>query len=192
MRKDLGVYPAVFPMPVLMIATYCEDGSVDVMNAAWGTVCSMDKVALCISGHQTNKNIDRTKAFTVAIADAAHMAEADFFGIASAEKMKDKFARTGLTAVKSNWVNAPVIEEFPLTMECEYVETVNTEGVQCVVGRIINVTAHDYVLNERGKVDATKLDAILFDQFGNKYFRIGEEAGGAWKAGVPLMKGEQA
>ena len=183
MRKDLGVFPAVFPMPVLMIATYGEDGTVDLMNAAWGTACGMDKVALCIYGHETNKNIDRTKAFTVAIADAAHMAEADYFGIASAGKVKDKFARTGLTATKSAWVNAPVIEEFPVTMECEYVETVNTEGVTCVVGRIVNVTAREEVLNERGKIDASKLDAILFDQFGNKYFRIGEEAGGAWKAG---------
>lgn len=188
MRKDLGVFPAVFPMPVLMIATYGEDGTVDVMNAAWGTACGMDKVALCISGHQTNRNILRTKAFTVAIADAAHTAEADFFGIASAEKMKDKFARTGMTATKSKWVDAPIVEEFPITMECEYVETVNTEGVQCVVGRIVNVTAKEEVLDAKGKVDASKLDAILFDQFGRKYFRIGEETGGAWKAGVPLMK----
>ncbi len=188
MRKDLGVFPAVFPMPVLMIATYGEDGTVDVMNAAWGTACGMDKVALCIYGHETNKNIDRTKAFTVAVADAAHMAEADFFGIASAGKMKDKFERTGLTATRSKWVNAPVIEEFPITMECEYVETVNTEGVRCVVGRIVNVTAREDVLDEKGKVDASKLDAILFDQFGRKYFKIGEEAGGAWKAGLPLMK----
>ena len=187
MRKDLGVFPGVFPMPVLMIATYGEDGTVDVMNAAWGTACGMDKVALCIYGHETNKNIDRTKAFTVAVADAKHVAEADYFGIVSGGKVKDKFARTGLTATPSKWVNAPVIEEFPLTMECEYVETVNTEGVQCVVGRIVNVTAQESVLNERGNIDASKLDAILFDQFGNKYFKVGEEAGGAWKAGKKLM-----
>ena len=113
MKKDLGAIPAVYPMPVLMIAAYDEAGTVNVMNAAWGMTCDMDKIALFIDeDHKTTKNIRQSKAFTVSIADRAHMAEADFFGIATGNKMPDKFARTGFHAVKSAHVNAPVIEEF--------------------------------------------------------------------------------
>lgn len=188
MKKNLGVLPAVFPMPVLMIATYDRNGTVDVMNAAWGTICDMDKIALCIEGHKTNENIEETKAFTVALADAAHTAEADFFGIASAGKMHDKFERTGMTAAKSEIVNAPVIEEFPLTMECELLETISTENFNGVIGKIVNVIADEKVLDEKGHVDAAKLNAIIFDQFGRGYYSVGERVGGAWNAGKDLMK----
>ena len=110
MKKDLGVLQAVYPMPVLMIATYDENGKVDVMNAAWGNICASDKIALFISEpHKTTKNIRKMKAFTVSIADQSHMDVADFFGIASGNDMEDKFERTGYTAVKSEKVNAPVI-----------------------------------------------------------------------------------
>ncbi len=188
MKKDLGVVPAVFPMPVLMIGTYDADGVPDVMNAAWGTICDMDKVALCLGEHQTTKNIAQTGAFTVAIADAAHVKEADFFGIASAGKMADKFARSGMTAVKSTRVNAPIVEEFPLTMECTLLEQVRTESVEMVIGKIVNVVADECVLDEKGKVDAEKLGAISFDQFGKNYLTMGAKIAGAWKAGVPLMQ----
>ena len=117
MKKDLGSLPAVFPMPVLMVATYGEDGKVDVMNVAWGNICGMDKIALNLgSDRKTLANIRERKAFTVALADEAHIKEADFFGIASGNKMPDKFERSGLHAVKSANVDAPVIEEFLLTM----------------------------------------------------------------------------
>ncbi|MBR1811395.1 MAG: flavin reductase family protein [Clostridia bacterium] len=188
MRKDLGAIPAVYPMPVLMIASYDENGTVDVMNAAWGTICGMDKIALCIGGHKTNANIEKTKAFTVALADAAHLKEADFFGIASAGKMADKFERTGMTATKSERVNAPIIEEFPVTMECELLEDVRTDSLHMVVGKIVNVTADEKVLDEKGNVDVEKLDAIIFDQFGRSYFTTGEKLAGAWNAGMELMK----
>ena len=187
MKKDIGVIPAVYPLPVLMIGTYDENGVPDVMNAAWGTVCDMDKIALCIEGHKTNENIAKTKAFTVALADAAHIKAADYFGIASAKKTPDKFARTGLTAVKSARVNAPVIEEFPLTMECKLVEEVETENLQMTVGRIVNVLADEAVLDEAGNVDAAKLNALLYDHFGKCYRVTGERAGGAWNAGKDLM-----
>ena len=188
MKKDLGVLPAIYPMPVLMIASYDENGAVDVMNAAWGTVCDMDKIALCIGGHQTNRNIEKTKAFTVALADAAHVAEADFFGIASAGKMADKFARTGMTAIKSSRVNAPIVEEFPVTMECELLEEVRTDSLHMVVGKIVNVVADEAVLDEKGNVDVSKLNAISFDQFGRDYYATGERVAGAWNAGKDLMK----
>lgn len=188
MKKDLGIVPAVYPMPVLMVAAYDENGKVNVMNAAWGQIAASDKIALFISeGHKTTKNIRKTKAFTVAIADKAHMKEADFFGIASGNNMDDKFERTGLHAVKSAHVNAPIIEEFPVVMECELEDIVDS-SIHAVVGKIVNVAAEESVLAENGKVDASKLQALMFDQFQNDYYVSGEKVGKAWNAGAGLMK----
>ena len=120
MKKNIGVVPAVYPMPVLMVAAYDENEKVNVMNVAWGQICDMDKIILFIGeGKKTWLNIQESKAFTVALADEAHVDVADFFGIASGNKMNDKFERTGYHALKSDKVNAPIIEEFPVVMECE-------------------------------------------------------------------------
>ena len=189
MRKSLGVKPAVFPMPVLMIATYGEDDVVDVMNMAWGGICDTDKIALNITeSHKTAANIKAHNAFTISIADRAHMVEADFFGIASGNRMADKFERSGLTATRSQIVDAPIIEEFPVTLECEVVQMARCEWGFRVVGQIKDVTAHEEILDEEGNVDITKLDAIMFDQFNNGYYATGEKVGQAWNAGAGLMK----
>ena len=189
MKKDLGVLQAVYPMPVLMIATYDENGKVDVMNAAWGNICASDRIALFISEpHKTTKNIRAVKAFTVSLADKAHIDEADFFGIASGNTMDDKFERTGLTARKSDKVNAPVIEEFPLVMECELLEIVQTEHLHAVVGKIVNVAAEESILDENGKVDPAKLNALAFDNFRAGYYGMGEQEGQAWSNGKKLME----
>ena len=188
MKKDLGVLMAVYPMPVLMVATYDENGKVDVMNAAWGNICAPDKIALFISeAHKTTKNIRAVKAFTVSLADKAHIDEADFFGIASGNSMDDKFERTGLTARKSEHVNAPVIEEFPLVIECELAEIVETENLHAVVGRIVNVAAEESVLDGNGKVDPARLNALSFDNFQSGYYELGSKAGQAWDNGKKLM-----
>ncbi|MBQ9393102.1 MAG: flavin reductase family protein [Oscillospiraceae bacterium] len=188
MRKDLGKQPALFPMPVLMVAAYDEDGTVGVMNAAWGMICDMDKIALFIDeDHKTTKNIRHSKAFTVSLADREHMAEADFFGIATGNKMPDKFARSGCHAEKSSHVNAPVITEFPVTMECELAEIVETDNLYAVVGTIVNVSADEKVLGEGGRVDPAKLNALIFDQFRAGYYVAGDKVGQAWNAGKKLM-----
>ena len=189
MRKDLGPLPALYPMPVLMVAAYDENGVVNVMNAAWGTACDMDKVALIIDeDHKTTKNIRAVGAFTVSIADLAHMEAADFFGIATGNTMPDKFARSGCHAEKSAHVNAPIIPEFPVTLECELAEIVDTENLHAVVGKIVNVSADESVLSENGKVDPAKLNALIFDQFQSGYYISGEKVGQAWHAGAPMMK----
>ena len=188
-KTDLGVVPAVYPMPVLIVAAYDKGGKVNTMNAAWGMICDMDKIALFISeGHKTTKNILETKAFTVAIADKAHMDVADYFGIASGNNTPDKFERTGYTAVKSQHVNAPIIDEFPVTMECSLAEVVSTETMYCIVGKIANVVAEKAVLSENGKVDPAKFNALIFDQFQNGYYVTGEKVGQAWNAGKTLMQ----
>ena len=185
MKKELRVMPAVFPMPVLMVGTYDEDGTVDVMNAAWGQICGMDKITLCLTeSHKTVKNLKKTGAFTVALADAAHLKEADFFGIASGNDDPEKFKKSGLTAVKSGKVNAPIIAEFPVVMECELIE-LTPYGV---VGKIVGVAADEAILDETGKIDVEKAGIILFDQFKAGYYTIGEKVGQAWNAGKELMK----
>lgn len=188
MKKNLGVVQGVYPMPVLMIAAYDENGKVNVMNAAWGQICNSDRIALFIDeDHKTTQNLLKTKAFTVSIADRAHMDVADFFGIATGNKMEDKFERTGYTAVKSEFVNAPIIDEFPFVMECELAEVAETESFYCIVGKIVNAAAEESVLNEKDKVDPMKLDALIFDQFQHGYYVSGEKVGQAWNAGVGLM-----
>ncbi len=192
MRKDLGVKPAVYPMPVLMVATYDENGTVDVMNAAWGMICDMDKISLSLTEtHKTVKNIKLNKAFTVSLADVKTVKEADFFGIASGNTMADKFERSLLTATKSERVNAPIIEEFPITMECELAEIVETENVYSIIGKIVNVSAHEEVLDEKDRIDIEKSGIIMFDQFKAGYYVTGEKVGQAWSSGKELMpKGE--
>ena len=187
MKKDLGVIPAIHPMPVLMIGTYNEDGSVDVMNAAWGQVCDTDKVILSLGKkRRTVENLKRNKAFTVALADVVHMREADFFGIVSGSRDPLKFARSGLHETKSSRVNAPVIEEFPVVLECELFEIIDTESIYGVVGKVLNVQAEEYALDDAGRVDAEDADLMLFDPFTNQYYCTGSPVGKAWHAGKKL------
>lgn len=190
MKKDLGVKPFVFPMPVLMISTYGENDKVDVMNMAWGGICAGNMVALNIDeDHKTAKNIKERKAFTLSIADIDHLEEADYFGIASGNDVDDKFEVTGMHAIKSQYVDAPIVEEFPLTLECEVadIQRYGEDGFR-VVGEIKNVIVDEEVLDEHGNVDPTKLNAFVFDQFQNGYYAIGEKVGQAWVSGNKFMK----
>ena len=189
MKKDLGVVEAVFPMPVLMIAAYDENGTVNVMNAAWGQICDFKQIALFLDeGHKTTENILKTKAFTVALADRDHMAAADYFGMVSGHKLPDKFARSGFTAVKSKHVNAPIIEEFPVVMECELADVLKKGSFFCAVGQIVNTSADERVLDDQGKIDVTKVNALIYDTFRHGYYVCGEKAGQAFKEGAALLK----
>lgn len=189
MKKELGVNPYLFPMPVLMIATYGEDGTVDVMNMAWGGICAENMVSLNIDeDHKTSVNIKQRGAFTLSIADIPHIEAADYFGIASGNKVADKFERSGMTAVKSEKVDAPIVQEFPLTLECKVVEDKMEVYGHHVIGEIVGVLADESVLDEKGKIDPTKLNAFVFDQFRSGYYAIGEKVGQAWHTGAQLMK----
>lgn len=188
MRTKLKLTEGIFPMPVLMIATYNEDGSVNVMNAAWGTMVERDIVALNLSeGHKTVQNIKARGAFTVSIADAAHVVEADYFGVESGNKVSDKLARSGLTAGRAEAVDAPVINEFPLCLECEFIEYQGGEYGCGVIGRVVNVTADERVMSD-GKVDISRVDAIAFDPYTHGYYRVTERVGEAFKDGLKLKK----
>lgn len=188
MRKKLNITEGIFPMPVLMVATYNEDGSVNVMNAAWGTMQERGNVVLNLTEtHKTVKNIKERRAFTVSIADAAHVVEADYFGVESGNRVADKFANSGLTASRAEMVDAPVINEFPLCLECEFIEYQDNEYGCGVVGKVVNVTADESVMTG-GKIDMSLVNAIAFDPYTHGYYRVAERVGEAFKDGLSLRK----
>lgn len=188
MRKQLQITEGIFPMPVLMIATYNEDGSVNVMNAAWGTMQARDMVALNLTEtHKTVKNIKARGAFTVSIADAAHVVEADYFGVESGNHAADKFERSGLTAAKSEVVDAPVIQEFPLCLECRFVEYQSNPYGCGVIGKVVRITADESVM-EGDQLNMSLVNAIAFDPYTHGYYKVTERAGEAFKDGLALKK----
>lgn len=188
MRKKLNITEGIFPMPVLMIATYNEDGSVNVMNAAWGTMQERDHVALNLTEtHKTVKNIKARGAFTVSIADAAHVLEADYLGVVSGNNVTNKFENSGLTASKAEMVDAPVINEFPLCLECEFVEYQNGKYGCGVIGKVVNVTADESVM-VGDKIDMSLVNAIAFDPYTHGYYKVTERVGNAFKDGLQLKK----
>lgn len=186
MKKELGIKPYLFPMPVLMIATYGSDGTVDVMNMAWGGICAENMVSLNIGeGHKTAENIKQRGRLHPQRRRYPPHRSGRFLWPSSGNKMADKFERTGLTAVKSEKVDAPVVEEFPLTLECKVVEAKREVYGFHVIGEIAGVLADEKVLDEKGRVDPTRLNAFVFDQFQNGYYAIGQKVGQAWSTGAP-------
>lgn len=188
MRKKLNLTEGIFPMPVLMVATYNEDGSIDVMNAAWGTMQERGNVALNLTeSHKTVQNIKARGAFTVSIADAAHVVEADYFGVESGNKEPRKFEKSGLSAVKSDNVDAPIINEFPICMECEFIEYQSDEFGIGVIGKVVNITADESVM-VGDKIDISLVNAIAFDPYTHGYYKVTERVGEAFKDGLQLKK----
>ena len=188
MRKILKQTEGIFPMPVLMVATYNEDGSINVMNAAWGTMQARGNVALQLTeSHKTVKNIKKRKAFTVSIADAAHVVEADYFGVVSGNRESKKFENSGMTTTKSEVVDAPIINEFPICMECEFIEyQANTYGCG-VIGKVVRITADESVMNG-DTIDMSLVNAIAFDPYTHGYYKVTERVGEAFKDGFQLKR----
>ncbi len=188
MRRNIKTTEAIFPMPVLMIATYNEDGTIDVMNAAWGMMLDRTHVILNLTEtHKTVKNIKERGAFTVSIADIDHVVETDYFGMVSGNNTPNKFENSGLTAIKSENVDAPIINEFPLCMECQFIEYQDDEYGCGVVGKVVNVTADEKVMNG-DQVDISLVNAIAFDPYTHGYYKVTERVGNAFKDGLQLKK----
>ncbi|MBQ4257103.1 MAG: flavin reductase family protein [Lachnospiraceae bacterium] len=186
MKKEIKTTEAIFPMPVLLISTFNADGTVDVMNAAWGTMLDRDMVALNLTEtHLTVENIRARRGFVVHIADAKHVVEADWFGIVSGRKDPDKFAKSGLTYVKSDLVDAPVINELPIAMECEFVEYQNDDTGIGVIGKVLRTSVEEANLKD-GKVDIDSLEAIAFDPYTHGYYKVGGRVGNAFSDGAKL------
>ena len=185
MRKNFGPKPMCFPMPVYIIATYNADGTPNAMNAAWGGITETEEITICVdSGHKTAENLLARKAFTVSMATMQQMVACDYVGIVSGNKVPDKFAKAGFHAARSQFVDAPIIEELPMALECEVISY--DEETCRLVGKIVNVCADESVLGEDGKIDATKLQPITFDPVSHRYLALGEVAGQAFHDGLQL------
>lgn len=185
MRKNFGAKPDLYPQPVFIIATYGEDGTPNAMNAAWGGISDDTQISICVSaGHKTTSNILSRGAFTVSMANAEHVAACDYVGIVSGNEVPDKFAKAGFHATKSEFVDAPLIDELPMALECKLV-SYDPESCR-LIGEIINVCADESVLNEQGKVDPKKLRPITFDPQNNEYIELGNNVGRAFRDGLAI------
>ena len=185
MRKNFGAKPMCYPMPVYIIGTYGEDGTPNAMNAAWGGISEDTEISICISAdHKTTKNILSRQAFTVSMATAQYVTACDYVGIVSGNKEPNKFAKAGFHATKSEFVDAPLIDELPMALECQLI---SYDPDSCrLVGRIVNVCADESVLGENGKVDAAKLQPITYDPMNHHYLTLGEKVGQAFHDGLTL------
>ena len=184
MRKDFGVKSWFYPLPVLIIGTYNEDGTADAMNAAWGGLYDADKVVLCLSaGHKTTKNIKARGAFTVSFADAAHVVPSDYVGLVFGNTEPEKMAKSGFHTTKSERVDAPLIDELPVALECELIR-INEDGN--VIGRIVNVSVDESVLGADGGIDFAKFRPIAFEPAHSAYHVLGEKVGDAFRDGGKL------
>ena len=182
MRKNFGPKTMCYPMPVFIIGTYNEDGTPNAMNAAWGGISEETEISICVdSAHKTAQNLIARKAFTVSMATVQSLTACDYVGIVSGNQEPDKFAKAGFHATKSEFVDAPLIDELPMALECELI---SYDPDTCrLMGRIINVCADEAVLGESGKVDVSKLRPITYDSMNHHYLVLGEKVGQAFHDG---------
>ena len=185
MRKNFGAKPFIYPMPVLIIGSYDEDGVPNAMNAAWGCAADMTRIGIYISSrHKTTQNILSRKAFTVSMADAAHAVEADYVGLVSGNDVPDKLEKAGFHTTKSELVDAPLIDELPMALECTLVSY--DEESELLTGEIVNVSADERILGENGRIDPARLQPITYDPVNNAYLALGQRVGKAFKDGMKL------
>lgn len=185
MKKNFGAKPFLYPMPVLIIGSYDENGTANAMNAAWGCIADMNRIGIYVTHtHKTTANILARKAFTVSMADAAHVIEADYVGIASGNDTPDKLAKAGFHTTKSEFVDAPIIDELPMALECKLISF--DEESELLIGEIVNVCADESILTD-GKIDPTKLDPITYDPVNHAYITLGKKVGNTFSDGKKLM-----
>ena len=182
MRKHLGAKPYLFPQPVMIIGSYDEAGEPNAMNAAWGGIVGMDKIIISLGSHQTTDNIMRNKAFTVSMADAGHVAACDYVGLVSKRNEPRKMEKVGFTTTKSAFVNAPILNELPLALECELDKVL--DGL--IVGRIVNVSADESIMDGEEGISMDRFAPITYDTAHLKYYRLGSCVGTAFSEGKAL------
>ena len=183
MKKNLGAAPMMFPQPVLIIATYDEDGKANAMNAAWGGIVGRDKIIIDLASHKTTDNIAKRGAFTVSMGDKDHVIACDYVGLVSGNKEADKMEKAGFTTTKSEFVDAPVINELPVALECKLLKVL--EG-SMYLAQIVNVAADEGVLSEEGRITLNKFFPITYDTSEFGYYALGERVGTAFKDGEKL------
>ena len=185
MRKNFGAKPILYPQPVFIIGTYNADDTPNAMNAAWGGISEENEISICVSDdHKTTENLLARKAFTVSMATEDYIAECDYVGIASGNKVPDKLEKCGFHTTKSAFVDAPLIDELPMALECRLVSF--DKETEQLIGEIVNVCADERILGENGKIDPDKLRPICYDPVNRHYRVLGEKVGNAFKDGAQL------
>lgn len=185
MRKNLGAKAILYPMPVLIIGTYDENGKANAMNAAWGGISEETEISICVDdSHKTADNVVKAGAFTVSVADKKNVVAADYVGIVSGNDDEDKIQKCGWTAVKSESVNAPLFEELPFTLECK-LKSYDKDTCR-LVGEIVNISIDESILGENGKIDLSKFEPITYDPVGHTYRTLGDIVGKAFSDGRKL------
>ena len=185
--KSFGVKPWMLPQPVLIIGTYNEDGTPNVMNAAWGGQWDRGEIMISMGAHATTKNLARCADFTVAFATKETMVVSDFVGIVSAKNDPDKMKKTGWTAVKSENVNAPVFTDFPMTLECRIKHKIDeSEEGYYIVAEVVNILVDEKCLTEDGQPDVQKMQLITYEPVSHSYVSLGETVGKAFSDGKAL------
>lgn len=184
MRKNFGAKPWLYPQPVFIIGTYNEDGTPNAMNAAWGGISESNEISMCISAdHKTTKNILARGAFTVSMGTVDQMVACDYVGIVSGNDEPLKMEKAGFHTTKSDFVDAPLIDELPMAVECKLI---SYDPDTCrMVGEVVNVCADESVLTD-GKIDPAKLHPIVFDGMNHTYHALGEKVGNAFQDGAAL------
>ena len=187
MKKNLGNKTVLAPLPVLIVATYDEQGTPNAMNVAWGGQCGYHHVALNLSlNHKTTENLKHTKAFTLSIATVDTLVISDYFGLVSGRK-ENKIEKAGVHVTRSEFVDAPVIDEYPLTLECKVIEMQEALGEMHVVGEVVNMQADESILDAQGNVDLGRLRPISYDSASHSYRVLGDIVGKAFKNGDKLL-----
>ena len=185
MRKSFGAKPMVYPMPVFIVGAYDEKGIPNAMNAAWGGISEENEITICLSaGHKTTKNLEAAGAFTVSIADKENVVACDYVGIVSGNKVPDKIEKAGWHATKSPLVNAPLFDELPMALECKLI-SYDPESCR-LVGEIVNVSADERILDEKGNIDLDKFHPITYDPVYHTYRALGEKVGQAFADGKKI------
>jgi flavin reductase (DIM6/NTAB) family NADH-FMN oxidoreductase RutF len=190
-RKNFSDKAVITPLPAIMIATWDENKNPDVMMAAWGGQCGPKHITFMLSKHKTTDNIRLKKAFTISFATKNDIVQSDYFGIVSGNDVPDKVAKAGFTVTPSPNVDAPIINEYKLTLECKVVTfDEDGNGGARVVGEIVNMSADESILDEQGNIDLAKLQPVIFDSAKSEYRVVGEKVGTAWGSGKAIQERE--
>jgi len=175
----------ILPEAVFIIGTYDENGVPNAMNAAWGTQTDFNEIIISLSKHKTTENLEKTGAFTVAFGTVDTVTICDYFGVESGKKI-NKIEKAGCHIHKSEHVNAPIIEEFPLTLECKVKSWKPEEGI--LVGEIVSEQADESIMTEDGHVDLDKMKPIIYDAAIHAYRGIGPVIATAFEEGFKIKK----
>ena len=190
-RRNFGDKAVITPLPAIMIATWDEKQNPNVMMAAWGGQCGPKHITFELSAHKTTDNIRLKKAFTISFATKDDIVQSDYFGIVSGNDVPDKVAKAGFTVTPSPNVDAPIINEYKLTLECKVVTfDEDGNGGARVVGEIVNMSADESILDEEGNIDLSKLQPVIFDSAKSEYRVVGEKVGTAWGSGKAIQERE--